>query len=207
MIYIEKGIEPHGLTQYRLSTPNASYDGMPTNVKDDIKNHLLNEQCFICAYCMTQIQLNRTTIEHYVPQSVERDKDLEYGNMLGVCRGNEGNPYTQQTCGSHRQNRTLTVNPLQMSSVEIISYSRSGQIKSTNAEIDYDLNETLNLNVSFLVNNRKAVLATMIEKLSVQKKTGSWKNMANKYIAKLNNPTKKTPYCGILLWYLNMKIR
>jgi len=37
MVYIEKGVEPHSLVEFRESTPDASYDGIPTDIKDDIR--------------------------------------------------------------------------------------------------------------------------------------------------------------------------
>ena len=123
MIYIEKGKEPHCLTEYRLSTQKATYDGMGTDIKDDIRAHLLREQGSICAYCMSRVRMETVTIEHYIAQhqpEAEHSLTLEYGNMLGVCRGNAGRPHKQETCGKHRGNTPLTVNPLVKESVETI---------------------------------------------------------------------------------------
>lgn len=207
MIHIDKNLEPRNLTHFRESTPAASYSGLPTNIKDEIRGYLLKEQGYVCAYCMRRIKLETTSIEHYAPQSINDTNDLNYENMLGVCFGNEGDPYKRQTCGSHRGNSQLTVNPLVKGSVGKIEYSRDGHIKSKDATIDHDLNETLNLNVSLLVSNRKSVLLALIGKLSMCKGSGTWRDLAWKYINKINKDEVKQEYCGILLWYLYMKAK
>jgi hypothetical protein len=37
MIHIDKNLEPRNLTHFRESTPAASYSGLPTNIKDEVK--------------------------------------------------------------------------------------------------------------------------------------------------------------------------
>ena len=43
----------------------------------------------MCAYCMKSIQDDplETTIEHWFPLDKDKDKVLDYKNMLAVCRG------------------------------------------------------------------------------------------------------------------------
>jgi len=207
MVYIKKGVEPHSLVEFRESTPDVSYSGLPTDVKDDIRNYLLIEQGYICAYCMGRIHPDTTTIEHFIPQSIDNSKDLEYGNMLGVCTGNEGSPNDKQTCGCHRKNVPLTINPHVRTYIDTISYSPNGLIVSTVSEINVDMHKTLNLNVSFLAQNRKTALDALKKELLNRKATGTWKLLAEKYIAKLSDDGKKRPYYGILLWYLHSKVR
>ena len=207
MVYIKKGGEPNSLTEFRESTPYVSYDGLPTDVKDDIRNYLLIEQGYICAYCMERVDLDSTTIAHFIPQSTYRSRNLEYGNMLGVCSGNEGSPYNMQTCGCHRRNKALTINPHVRTYTDTISYSPNGLIVSTVSEINVDMHKTLNLNVSFLAQNRKTALDALKKELHNRRATGTWKPLAEKYIAKLSDDGKKRPYYGILLWYLHSKVR
>ena len=54
MILIKKKLEPHSLTEYK-QTINASFDNLPSEIKDDIRKSLLKEQGYICAYCMKKI--------------------------------------------------------------------------------------------------------------------------------------------------------
>lgn len=57
--------------------------------KEEIRQSLLEEQHYLCAYCMKRIKNDglHTTIEHWEPLSVNKDKALEYDNMLAVCDG------------------------------------------------------------------------------------------------------------------------
>ena len=205
MVYIKKNVEPNSLTEFRESTPNASYDGLPTDVKNNIKNYLLVEQGYVCAYCMKQIDTKSTTIEHYIAQSTDSSRDLEHSNMLGVCPGNMGNPYKMQTCGCHRGNTALAINPHVRTCIDTISYTSDGLIVSTAVTINDDIDKTLNLNVSFLARNRKNALDKLKEELLKCNDTGTWKLLVKKYIAKLSNDARKEPYYGILLWYLRSK--
>lgn len=49
MIYIKKGKEPDSLTKYKKQK-FAYYDGYKE--KDDVREMLLKEQGYLCAYCM-----------------------------------------------------------------------------------------------------------------------------------------------------------
>ena len=210
MIYIKKGNEPQSLMQYRLSTPNASYDGLGAAIMDDIRTKLLSEQGSICAYCMSRVKMETISIEHYIAQNPERENnssDLDYQNMLGVCPGNEGNPYKKQTCDRHKRNIPLTVNPSVKSTISTILYTSDGFITSTNSEINKDLNDTLNLNFNILVGNRKSALDTLKRELIKRKQANTWKTMARQYISILDEAEEKVPYCGILLWYLRLKVK
>ena len=210
MIHIEKGREPRSLTEYRESTPNASYDGLPTETKNEVRASLLREQGYICAYCMARIRIDTVTIEHYIAQRQNGEGsgiELDYHNMLGVCRGNAGMPHNQETCGKHRGNAPLSVDPRAKEKVDTIRYSSNGRIESASAEFNQDLNVTLNLNISSLVSNRKAALDSMKHKLHAEKKKGEWKKIALKYVRKLSEKEEKDAYVGILLWYLEKKTR
>ena len=213
MIFIKKAAEPFALTHFRLSTPDASYDGLPTDVKGEIRSRLLKEQGFICAYCMSRIDLenpNNINIEHYVPRNgsyANPSMELDFRNMLGVCPGNEGKPLKSQTCDRHRRNELLSVSPLFESSVGKIRYSSDGSIKSDDPNIDKDLDKTLNLNEVLLKENRKAALRMLEKELHDKKAKGAWKNIAIRYIEKLNDAERKTPFCGILLWRLQKLVK
>ncbi|GAB6168828.1 hypothetical protein JCM1393_12880 [Clostridium carnis] len=159
MLLIKKGREPNSLTIYKKQI-NAYYDGCN---KGDIRQALLKEQGYLCAYCMKRISEDNMKIEHYVTQSSSDDKEaLEYNNMLGVCLGNTDikTKYENLTCDSHRGNAQLTVNPFLKASIDLIKYSENGEIYSENSDINKDLNETLNLNCdqALLKVNRARVL-------------------------------------------------
>ena len=89
MILIKKNSEPRSLTEYK-KTVNSSFDNLPSNVKNDIRESLLKEQGYICAYCMKRIESSDVKIEHYKARNSENE--LDYKNLLAVCKGNEGSP-------------------------------------------------------------------------------------------------------------------
>ena len=58
--------------------------------KNEVKKILVHEQHGICAYCMKRIRMdNHSRVEHFVPLSKDKDKAIDYSNMLGVCDGGE----------------------------------------------------------------------------------------------------------------------
>ena len=113
MIYIKKGIEPRSLIEHRC-TPGATFDGLD---KTELRECLLKEQGYLCAYCMKRIHNERDTkIEHYRARNSENQ--LEYANLLAVCYGNQSNSngevrYGKKrlTCDSMKGSQPLHINP------------------------------------------------------------------------------------------------
>lgn len=211
MKLIIKGKKPNSLTEYKKKD-SAYFDGCN---KEDIRKVLLEEQGYLCAYCMARISEKDMTIEHYNSQSLINEKEaLEYTNMLGVCNGNR-NSGSKKTliCDAHKGNIALVVNPLSEESIKLIKYDQSdGGIFSDNLDIDRDLNETLNLNCeeAMLKINRKTALDNLKRYLSKNKQKGTWNKsflakILKKYEGKDRNG-KFDPYCGIIIWYLNKRI-
>lgn len=208
MIHITKGSEPHSLTEYKKQE-GAYYDGYPK--KQDVREALLKEQGHLCAYCMRRIVIGDMKIEHWNPQSgIDDSLALDYRNMLGVCSGKIGGS-SETICDTHRGNTIITVNPLQKRTVEKIKYEvHTGRIYSDDDDINKDLNQTLNLNMKRLQENRKAALDGCKKVLTTIQGSGNWKKhnlqkMISKYNA-LDEEGKKQEYCGIVLWYLEKRI-
>lgn len=215
MRYIQKKSEPESLTQYKKKQ-GAYYDGY--DKKDDVRESLLKEQGYLCGYCMKRLETcDQVKIEHIVPQSKLLEDEraaLDYRIMLGVCYGNEGHPKREQTCDAHRGNEKLTVDPFNESSISLIKYQSDGTIYSDNADINEDLDITLNLNYNgpgvYLKENRKAALAACKDKLKTIKRQGCWsKSMLQRMLIEYERPDaegKLKPYSGIVIDYLNRKI-
>lgn len=212
MLYIEKGREPASLTQYKQEK-YAYYNGCN---KQDIRKALLQDQGYLCAYCMRRIEENSMKIEHWLPQSQldERSK-LDFSIMLGVCKGNEG-PTSHTTCDTHRGNAAITINPLDKYMIEKICYdSSNGFIYSQDQRLNYDLNKTLNLNCDgpgvFLCSNRKAVLEACKEYLRKHQKNGAWSSaLLQKMLQHYENRDdegKKKEYAGIAIWYIKRRLK
>ena len=212
MIYIKKGKEPDSLTKYKKQK-FAYYDGY--NEKDDVREMLLKEQGYLCAYCMRRIDINHMKIEHWFPENELSDIErLDYRNMLGSCEGHiDGtNGKKDDTCDSHKSGDKITVNPLDNSTLCSIKYNSEGKIYSDNNIIENDIDVILNLNSEkhLLKLNRKSMLKQVREELCKMQKRGIWgrnvlEKVKNKYINADENGYKKE-YAGVAIWYIDKKL-
>ena len=183
-----------------------------------VQKSLLQEQGYLCAYCMRRIQLDNVQIEHYIPQHSEDKKDnpaltIDYRNMLAVCSGGKekAGAFENLTCDQHRGNTSLTVNPLDQASIDKIKYKANGTIYSDDAAIEKDLDSTLNLNcpVSYLKENRKAALDTIKKKLHNEYPGQKVpKKQLERMLAHFQEMDhgKYTAFVGVIIWYLKRQI-
>ena len=209
MLYIKKGTEPRELTEYKVQ-PGANYDDFRD--KDAVRSALLDEQGGLCAYCMSRITLHTMKIEHWnaqhAPDGSGISMELDYRNMLGVCRGNEGSSYQEQTCDAHRRNKPLHIDPQNHDMIAKIRYQSNGIIFSDDGVIDHDLNDVLNLNCTrtYLIENRKAAITALQSYLQKQQKGGTW-SVAVLNKAKVHFQSKKDglyfPYLGTILYFID----
>ncbi|ALS37459.1 uncharacterized protein (TIGR02646 family) [Enterococcus rotai] len=216
MLYIEKGREPNSLVGYKKQK-DASYRNLDSSVKIDIKNSLLKEQGYLCAYCMSRISLDGTsgdkmTIEHFHPISDFPNLQLDYNNLLAVCSGGSDREKDKSlTCDKHKCNNYLVhIDPQKRNTVEKIKYKTDGIIFSDDEDVKTELNTVLNLNCSdsMLVSSRNNVKEELI-KFFTKSYPRRWTKMD---ILKIKNrlltPDKNgklTPYIGIVLYKLNRK--
>lgn len=220
MLLIEKRQPPKSLVEdvMRLRAGEAQnpgshqvrYGNLDPKTKDDVEESLLEEQGWLCAYCMRRIDVKSMHIEHYHAQHAGTDEDDElsvrYDNMLAVCDGGRGMPRALQTCDTHRRNANLTVNPWDAGHIRSITYGSDGTIGSRDPDIDGDLRETLNLNVTMLRRNRATALDALKRHLIAKARGGkSFDTLCRRYLAMYRNQDKRTEYAGILLDYLQRK--
>lgn len=219
------------------STPDAtvSYDrGMNAKHRRIILQNLLEDQGFICAYCMRRLKLDGTGdtephIEHYLvrnpneeyraklpPDTSGYDEDresLNYRNLFAVCNGGseqkKNKTDIQEKCcdKSRPANKPLHISPLRKHDIDSIYYTTDGKIHSTNPDFDYDLDIALNLNCEKLSfpQNRQAVLRAMQD--SVIASNNQLNRQKMRQIAQdLGQAGKPLPaYAGILIWWLEKK--
>lgn len=147
-------------------------------------------------------------IDHFVPQTdpVEgRALELDFGNLLGSCHGNAGKPPGQQHCDERKGNRNLKVSPLDPHVRSKVHYLTSGHVSSESPDVRHDLNDTLNLNVAFLVRNRKGVLDAFCE-ANAKRKPGAWTVTAiDKWIELLSNGPTLQEYGEVIVQFLEKK--
>lgn len=210
MIYINKRREPVKLIQYRNSM-NSKFDDMDSDVKKVLRESLLEEQKYLCAYCMSRIRDDGDIkIEHL--KARDEDNELEYVNLLAVCKGNEGQPYRKTTCDTRKGNKSIAINPLNSDCMKTINYRNDGTIFSTDVTYDNDINDILNLNCKegYLKRNRKAALDSLnswlIRKLRSDESAETLlRRLRRKYDNQDN--IELIEYVGILLFHIDKKLR
>jgi len=210
MRHISKNIrnEPNSLKEVR-STPGATFDDCD---KSAIRQALLKEQGFLCAYCMRRISEQvdskgkpKMKIEHYDAQSTAEDRKLNFLNMLGVCKGGEGGAAHLFHCDTARGNTTITVDPRNENCEQHIKYTPAGEIYSDNPLVDEDLNVTLNLNVRRLKTGRSAAIQEAKQSLKAYN-AGEIQRQIKK-LERLNKKGQYTECCQAAIYILRKKLR
>lgn len=213
MRYIEKGKEPTALAQHR-ATPQSTYDGLG---KQPVQQALLKDQYGLCAYCMQRISDTAMIIEHYRPQSKFPNLDLDYRNMLGVCKG--GSTVQQRAenrklhCDQSKGNEELKVlNPLDRKVTMHYDFTMDGRmnaqgVKKNQAQEDIAL---LNLNETFLAENRRRILKELADLYDT---LPADLGQAKQILKKLKNRWEKVdkdgnmqPFCQVALDFLQHKL-
>jgi uncharacterized protein (TIGR02646 family) len=202
MRLIVKSKEPNKLTQYRISK-QGSYDDYQE--KNMLREFLLKEQQYLCAYCMCRIENNPllTKIDHWKPKSKEIYKNLEldYSNLFAVCSGKNGGILH---CDTSKDRNEIRISPIEVNSITNINYKVSKDLinLSSNYPIhndDINSPKKLNLNFYYIAKNRHQALNTF--KLQIPKKYAGKKADLIKEISLLNNLEKLPPYFGVLEEY------
>lgn len=121
-------------------------NGRKANYKDDfapndpagnmrrirLRKSLVEEQGYICCYCMKRIFVEDSHIEHFWPKD-EFDKiDLEYGNLFASCNG-DGVIEMDDYCG-HKKNNWYSESMIAPTDSEVermFMYSMDGRIHPT----------------------------------------------------------------------------
>ena len=214
MRYIDKrNPEPKELSDYRQQTPGASYDSFPH--KDIVRKSLLEEQGYICAYCMGRIRTtDDCSIEHYIsqsrhassphPQEYHQKLSLLYSNMSAVCLNNG------EYCDKKRGNIPLLIlDPHSPMCERHISYSLGGEILPQGREIEKiktDIN-TLGLNCYKLKKFRKEVWEDTLERFKQEHEKKSWsRDLFLEYSQKYRSKERKRgvfrfrAYCNFIAW-------
>lgn len=206
MIKINKGDEPDAWTQRKATPGFTKYE--PTK---ELRDALLAEQGYICAYCMREIPIKdkgvgeTSKIEHVKSRTNRPDLQLRYDNMVICCPGYIN---ADDHCDKLKNGDSVTFSLLNDIFPDTISYStKNGTIKSSNDTWKKEMNNLLNLNNAMLAANRmntldgvhKVLEKNKWRKAKLQEKLEEWSNPDAK--------GKLKPYCGIVIWYLQRKLR
>lgn len=207
MIYIEKTREPESWTRHRL-TPGADYEA-----SDDLRDRLLKDQGYVCAYCMRRIPaaddntINETRIEHIRPRtSLSRLERMDYANMVICCPGAISKITRDKKhlhCDRRKGEDWMNISPLDSNAMATIGYMTDGTIKSTDSEYDHDINDVLNLNHNLLKGNRLETWKAVVKVLDSKGWTvQNVRNILNRFSMKDRNGMLPA-YCGIVRYHLS----
>ncbi len=210
MIQINKEYEPSSLTNHRCQS-YSTFDNLPLEAKDELRQSLLKEQGYLCCYCMMRISVENMRVEHWHCQSSYHDEQLDYSNLMASCNGNEGHKKHDQHCDARKGNHDLSHNPSNPDHdfVSLINYLGDGTIQSSNQEFDRELNEILNLNFARLKRNRKSVMEGVHEIL--RRKAGVVTTSHLKRLIRVwqekDRDGKLKEYCGVAIYYVTKKLQ
>ena len=217
MIRITKSEEPSSLAAYRR-VKNATFKDMPNNVKDDLRQSLINEQGGLCCYCMRRVPAGDTKfpgmkIEHFKCQDHNKNDQLVYRNLFAACWGGElDKDELQHTCDTKKRNSDITTfNLLTTDFDRVIRYLEDGTIHATDEGIDEEMNSILNLNNQSLRNRRQAVRKAVSDTLrrlhaKGKVKQGKIQNLIISY-AEPYAEEKNHEFYPVAVYYLQNKLK
>ncbi|NES01326.1 MAG: TIGR02646 family protein, partial [Symploca sp. SIO1B1] len=183
----EKGQEPESFTKWKAQANEdwqPRFEDLRSQEKRDVYAALLQEQGYLCCYCMIRITNSNNSaqagnedsdpchIEHLKPQEKFPQLDLDYNNLLASCKAEQSktNPPPPSRCGYKKDNwydEKLLVSPLQPDCESFFRYSITGEImpvadpeKHTAAQATI---ERLGLNLDRLRDKRKRVMDDILD--------------------------------------------
>lgn len=214
--------EPDDFRAYRETTEGARYNGGNFSVPQ-LKERLLEEQGWICAYCMGKIAtVEDAHVEHYCPQKACPDKDLDYMNLLAVCDGltasypgKEAFHHCDKTKGKEgKMNGDVKLSVLDPRSPDcetMLTYDLNGNILSVDEDqqVEHDLEKVLNLNNKALIQRRKSTLDRALELMKQEQPVGQWSKTflekhkeAWQHLHSRKERESYRPYCMMATWFI-----
>lgn len=96
-----------------------------------LREQLMQEQGYICCYCMKKISIENSHIEHFWPKTFFPEIDLDYHNMFASCNG-DGTLLEDEHCGHKKEDwwRENMVSPTDAEVEKMFRYSADGRIHS-----------------------------------------------------------------------------
>ena len=231
MKLILKQKEPKNLKNHRQKA-GTTYESFCRDLKlgdiqppSGFRKHLLEEQSYLCAYCMRRIphkhiekgiEHDDMKIEHRISQknvsSIEKKLDITHSNMFACCMGYEGQKEKFQTCDTRKGENPITINPTNKLDIETIKYGFDGLITSSNTTFDNEIDKILNLNENNLKKQRKAIYDLVDKRTKEAYKTLLDRKAKNEYLKKESKfwlkatKHKCKEYCMVAVVYLQSRI-
>ena len=200
--------------KYRTKTGNtANYNTFACDHKTylKLKRTLMAEQYHLCCYCCNRVNEKASHIEHFIPQSVDGSKQLDYHNLHISCNGyiEKISTVDREFCGHRRQDwydRHYIVSPLEADCERIFLFQADGRIKPyNNDQRAAKMIENFGLDSYALVKAREMAINTAFELIGVFDGTLDEK-MIEDYLEFNNNPNRSSelpPFCDAVAYILS----
>jgi uncharacterized protein (TIGR02646 family) len=196
---------PKELTQWFNAQPssntgklNCRYSALPSNIRATVKQHLLNEQGYICGYTGIRISEGRSHIEHLKPQSqCINHEDIDYTNLIAAYPGATA---PQCAYGAHPKadwhDETQFISPLSAQCETDFRFDLNGNIQAaTNRPAAQTTIVKLNLTHPSLTEMRQQAIQTLLFESEMSLKQA--KEMLEK-IYDRNSKGQFRPFCFVL---------
>ena len=196
--------QPRKWTEY-CCTPGVDYQASP-----ELREILLKEQGFICAYCMKGLDAEgkNTKIEHMKCRRLHPDLKFKYRNMVVCC---SGDTFGFRHCDTSKGDEDISFDLLSDPFFTTLTYGLgTGTIKSSVASWDNEINNLLNLNNEYLKRERLAVLQAAIDTLDKNKNWNETQSELTRLRDEWDQMDKGGRYkqfCGIVVYFLNKRLR
>jgi len=187
--------------------------------RTDILNDLLQEQGFICAYCMRKISVENAKIEHIIGQSyvddegnsIGRLEDTNYDNILAVCQGDFclQETHCDNSRSKYQNNKPLLeISPLNEPQMKHIKFTQSGKVYylalDKETTVNDTLNHILNLNCDAMIEERANIIKAVKRSLSRYKFNKRFAQKQLEYWQAKNSTYK--PFCQVAIFELQKHI-
>ena len=208
---IEKGKEPEELVFFKKQV-NADFESLPTQLKDELRRKLLEEQGHICCYCMGRITFENSKIEHFKPQSKYPKEALNYKNLFLACKGGEGED--EQHCDSSKKDQELEAVDLLRKDFPIekrVKYRERKKemavlITSDEPQLQNEIDSILNLNCEKLKRNRYQKWNEVKERIKKQGFKVQVLKKTIRFYQSRQKDRKYAPFCQMIIFFLERKL-
>lgn len=120
---ISKRAEPPSLSTWKRKNPHGCYNELPEEIRRIIRQSVLEEQFYLCAYCCQQIQnIYACHNEHIEAQKRNPRRTLDFSNIVASCN-------TPSQCGDAHKSEHLPLTPLMKECETELRFKISGRVE------------------------------------------------------------------------------
>lgn len=163
---ISKGDEPSDLTTWKRRNSHGNYEQLTEDIRRVIRQHALDEQFYLCAYCCQRIQdIDACHNEHVEAQNLSPERTLDFSNIVASCN-------TPNQCGNAHGSKHLPLTPLMVECETELQFKMSGRVVG--------LSDRANVTIHVLnLGDHEKYNRALIEKRKQLSNALLWKNDIN----------------------------